>query len=61
MVMDIRESLPFECCGKCANFILDVNETTLFADDGIASRVLDVSCKNRELCKMLQEKFGVVK
>jgi hypothetical protein len=53
--MEIRETLPFDFCNQCKEFILDVDETTVYADDGIMVRILAVSCKHRGLCEKLKE------
>ena len=56
--MDIKETLPFENCQQCPNFALDVYMDNLYGDDGILTRRINVSCRNRWLCTQLAEKFG---
>lgn len=50
--MIIEKRLPFECCEKCEDFILDVNEQTIFYGEN-SIRVLTVECKNESLCRRL--------
>jgi len=53
--MEIRQSLPFQCCEDCKDFILNVEEQTIFGDGRIAMRILYVSCKNENLCRRLEQ------
>ena len=54
--MKIIESLPFEQCEKCADFILDCDKRqVLFNSCGSTELVLSVSCKNEMKCRQLEE------
>lgn len=55
--MTINETLPFEHCQRCPEFILDVDMNTLYGDDKIVGRCLDVSCKHRWLCTQIAERI----
>lgn len=57
--MDIIQDFPFKHCDSCPECKLDVNALTLYHDDRIATRQLNVSCKNAELCKRLEEQRNV--
>lgn len=55
--MDIIKELPFEFCDSCSEFILDVNEKTLYYTDfsGTSSHIaITVRCKNEGKCKQLK-------
>jgi hypothetical protein len=51
--MEIRTNLPFKHCEKCPEFILSVDDKVLYFSSGYTERVIDVRCKNANLCKRL--------
>lgn len=52
--MEIRTDLPFDNCDSCPEFILDVDEQVIFADNNVGLRVLNVRCRNENLCRRLE-------
>ena len=52
--MIIEQDLPYKHCESCPEFILSLHEETMFAEDGIMTRKLEVSCKNEPLCRRLE-------
>lgn len=53
--MEIEKRLPFECCENCGEFILKVQERTLFYSNKGSTVGITVSCKNEGKCKHLKE------
>lgn len=61
--MEIEKRLPFECCETCGEFVLKVQERTLFYSDRGSTVGITVSCKNEGKCRHLRrnlEKMGEV-
>ena len=52
--MDIRQSFPYKNCESCPECILDVESTVVYAENGIITRFITVSCKNETLCRRLE-------
>ena len=52
--MDIEKNLPFDICENCSEFILDIEQKTLWDWKDNSRLVLTVRCKNAEKCKRLQ-------
>lgn len=55
--MKIETNLPFEFCDDCQNFIMDVEQQVIFADEGFRTRILTVGCKNEWLCQQLKDQL----
>ncbi len=53
--MDIRQNLPFEHCERCKSFVMDVEQQSVFGDDGLLTRILFVGCKHEWMCKQLED------
>lgn len=58
MKTDITECLPYKECQNCQNFLLNVNERTIFTESGRIEVKLEVSCKNEHICKFLNGGFA---
>ena len=54
--MIIEQRMPFDHCEKCPEFVLNVNNTTYYADGGILTRAITVSCKHEWLCTQIAER-----
>jgi hypothetical protein len=53
--MKIIQDFPFQHCDSCPECVLNVNQTTIFGDDSVITNQINVSCRNAELCKRLEE------
>ena len=53
--MQIDKCLPFDCCERCQEFILKVDEQAIFTENRRIEVVLKVYCKNEYLCKHLKK------
>lgn len=54
--MTINTDFPFAHCESCTECVLRVNtDSAIYADDGIVTRVITVSCENAALCRRLEE------
>lgn len=53
--MDIRKSLPFDCCENCDEFILKVDEQAIFTEDRRIETIINVRCKNERICEHLKK------
>lgn len=53
--MEIEKHLPFECCETCPEFIMKVQQRTLFYGDDGSHIGLTVSCKNESKCVHLKK------
>ena len=52
--MEIEKHLPFECCDTCGEFIMKVQQKTLFYDGGSTHICLSVGCKYENKCVHLK-------
>jgi hypothetical protein len=52
--MDIRKELPFDVCDNCPEFVLSVDQQTLWYGDGGSHLVLTIHCKNDAICNHLK-------
>ena len=53
--MDIVKELPFDICENCGEFILDIEQKTLWDYQDNSRLMLTVKCKNEKKCKRLKE------
>lgn len=56
--MKITESLPFNHCQDCKEFVLNVKEQIYYSEDKMSHRELVVQCKNAWLCRQLKEELA---
>ena len=56
--MKITESLPFDHCQDCKEFVLSVKEQIYYSADKASHRELVVQCKNAWLCRQLKEQLA---
>ena len=56
--MTINTDFPFKHCESCNECVLRVSTNTLYGDDRIVTRVVNVSCQNSALCKRLEEQIN---
>ena len=52
--MKIIQSLPFDVCENCTEFVMDVKEQTYFSSCE-SQRIITVKCKHERKCKELKE------
>ena len=53
--MEIRQNLPFKHCEQCKEFVMDVEQQSVFGEDGLLTRTLFVGCRNEWMCKQLED------
>ena len=53
--MEIEKRLPFKHCDSCPEFILDIEQQTLFYYDNGSSLALIIRCKNERVCERLKK------
>jgi len=56
--MTINTNFPCKICESCNECILRVDTKTLYGDDRIVTRVINVSCEHAALCKRLEEQIN---
>ena len=58
--MDIVKQLPFDVCENCPEFLLSVEQKTLWYGDDGSHLVLTVQCKHSEKCKHLKRNLNIL-